>query len=163
MLGERSRVDDFTANIVDVGREGLELVCRHDEVGQGVEAEGAVEVPVDWTHVEREGSEVSLAGDRLGEVIADLSRLGVVDRVPAHLGDDVLPEDDDLLGTELNSAWIGEKLAAVRNKMKSRHNLETFLLLDQLGEVLCDVAGDGGPGEDVGRAGICRARDEEEG
>ena len=116
MLGEGARVDHFAANIV--GSEGLELVGRHHEVGERIEAEGAVEVPVDWTHVKRERSEVSLAGDGLGKVMTDLATLGVVDGVPAHLGHDVLPEDDDLLGTELNPGRIGEKLAAVKTKLK---------------------------------------------
>ena len=55
---------------------------------------------------------MGLAGDRLGEVSAHVPSLGVVDGVPAHLGHDVLPEDYDLLGAELNPGWVGEELTA---------------------------------------------------
>ena len=61
---------------------------------------------------------MALAGDRLGEVGWHVPCVWEVKSVPAELGHDVLPEDDDLLGTELNPGRIGEKLAAVKTKLK---------------------------------------------
>ena len=121
MLGECSRIDNFAPDILR--SEGLELVCRHHEVGQRIEAEGPVKVPVHWTRVERQGGEMCLAGDCLGEVVTDIPHLGVVDTVPAHLGHDVLPQDDDFLSAELNSGWIGEKLAAVKYEINCNGEL----------------------------------------
>ena len=110
MFGKGPRVDHLTAAVLR--SERFKLVRRDDEVGEGVEAEGPVVVPVDRAHVQGQRGEVGLAGDRLGEVSADLPGLWVVDGVPAHLGHDVLPEDDDLLGAELNPGGVGEELAA---------------------------------------------------
>ena len=110
MFGKCPRVDHLAAAILR--SERFELVGRDDEVRERVETEGPVVVPVHRAHVQGQRGQVGLAGDRLGEVSAHLPALGVVDGVPTHLGHDVLPEDDDFLGAELNPGGVGEELAA---------------------------------------------------
>ena len=110
MFGKCPRVHHPTPAVLS--SERFKLVRGDDEVREGVEAERPVKVPVDRAHVQGQGGQVGLAGDRLGEVNTHVTTLGVVDGVPAHLGHDVLPEDDDLLGAELNPGWVGEELTA---------------------------------------------------
>ena len=105
---------------------------------EGVEGEGAVIVPEDRTSMEWEGGEVALAGDGLGKVRGNLSCLWEVDGVPAELGHDVLPEDDDLLRAVLHPGWVCEELG----------------LGDVLDQVLGDMGGEGRAGEDVRRARV---------
>ena len=136
MLGEGAGVDDLAADIL--GSEGLELVRGDHEVRERVEGEGAVVVPVHGARVQGQRGQVRLARDRLGEVAGDVAGLGEVDRVAAHLGHDVLPEDDDLLCAELDPGGVGEQLAA-------RHELH---------QVLGNVPRQWRPREDVGRAGV---------
>ena len=45
--------------------EGVELVGTHDEVGQGVDAQGGVVGPVHGAHLQRQRTQVGLADDRL--------------------------------------------------------------------------------------------------
>ena len=49
-----------------------------------------VVVPVDWRGVERERGHVALAGQGTGKVVRYVPRLGKVNCVPAHLGQNVL-------------------------------------------------------------------------
>ena len=64
-------------------------------------------VPVHGAGVEGERREVSLGHDRLDEVGGDVARVGEVDAVAAHLGHDVLAEQDDLLGIIVIQAMRG--------------------------------------------------------
>ena len=54
-------------------------------------------VPVRGHDVEGQRSEVALRENGPAEVRRDVTALGEVDAVPAHLGNDVLAEYDDLL------------------------------------------------------------------
>ena len=72
--------------------------------------EGAVEVPVDRTGVEGQGSQVALAGDRFGKMSWNIACVRKVQGVPAQLGHNVLPEDDNLLGAILHSGWVAQEL-----------------------------------------------------
>ena len=110
MFSKCPRVDHLTAAVLR--SERFKLVRRYDEVREGIETKGPVVVPVHRAHVQGQGGQVGLAGDRLSKVRAHVPGLGVVDGVPAHLGHDVLPEDYDLLGAELNPGWVGEELTA---------------------------------------------------
>ena len=60
VLGEGPGVDDLAAEVLC--GEGLVLVSRHHQVGQRVEVEGAVVVPVDGAGVQGEGGQVALEG-----------------------------------------------------------------------------------------------------
>ena len=104
MLSEGAWVYHLAPNILS--RERLELVSRNHEVWEGVEGEGTVVVPVHWAGVQGKGGQVGLAGDRLGKVSANVSGLWKVDRVPAHLCYNILPEYDNLLGAELDTGRI---------------------------------------------------------
>ena len=92
------------------------LQTYHDEIRQRVDPEGGVVVPVDGAGVEGERGEVSLGHDRLDEVGGDVARVGEVDAVAAHLGHDVLAEQDDLLEEE--GQW----------EMSSYFHVHVFLL-----------------------------------
>ena len=105
MLCEGAGVYHLAPNVLS--RERLELVSCDHEVREGVEGEGAVMIPVDWAGVQGQGAQVGLASDRLGKVSAYVSGLRKVDGVPAHLGHDVLPEYDNLLGAELDTGRVG--------------------------------------------------------
>ena len=109
MFGKCPRVDHLTTNIFCCER--LELVCGDDEVGEGVEGHGSVVVPVHGARVQRERAQVSLTRDRLGEVAADVARLGEVDGVPAHLCHDIFSKYYYFLSAELYSSRVGQKLA----------------------------------------------------
>ena len=145
MLCEGAGIDNLAPNVFR--SEGLKLVRRDHEVGEGIEGEGAVMVPVDGGGVQRQGAQVGLASDRLGKVAADVSSLREVDGVPAHLGHDVLAEDDNLLGAELYPGGVGQELT----------------LWHQLLQVLGQVTRQWRPGKDVGGSGISRAGHEHEG
>ena len=108
VLGEGAGVDDLAAQVLCC--EGFKLVSSDDEVREGVEGEGAVIVPEDRTGMEGEGGEVALAGNGLGKVGGNLSCLWEVDGIPAELGHDVLPEDDNLLRAVLHPGRVGEEL-----------------------------------------------------
>ena len=58
--------------------------------------------------------------------------LGEVDAVPAHLGDDVLAEEDDLAGAVAHAARVGHELCA----------------WNSLGQLLGEAFGQRGPRED---------------
>ena len=109
MFGKSSRVDHLTADVVRCER--LELVGGDDEVWERVEGHGAVVVPVHGTRVQRERGQVGLTRDRLGEVSADVARLGEVNRVSAHFRHNIFSEYHDLLGAELYSGRICQELA----------------------------------------------------
>ena len=109
MFGKSSRVDHLAANVVR--SERLELVRGDDEVGERVEGHGAVVVPVHGTRVQRERGQVGLTRDRLGEVSADVARLGEINGVSAHFCHNIFSEYHDLLGAELYSGRICQKLA----------------------------------------------------
>ena len=55
---------------------------------------------------------MALAGDRLGEVGWHVPCVWEVKSVPAELGHDVLPEDDNLLGAVLHSGRVAQELGA---------------------------------------------------
>ena len=145
MLCEGAGIDNLAPNVFR--SEGLELVCRDHEVGEGVEGEGAVMVPVDGGCVQGQRAQVGLASDRLGKVATNVSSLRKVDGVPAHLGHDVLAEDDNLLSAELNPGRVGQKLT----------------LGHQFLQVLGQVTRQWRPGEDVGGPGVSGAGHEHEG
>ena len=109
MFRKRPRIDHLAPNVLR--GEWLELVSGDDEVGERVEGHGAVVVPVHGTRVQRERGQVGLTRDRLGEVSADVASLGEVNRVSAHFCHNIFSEYHDLLGAELYSGGICQKLA----------------------------------------------------
>ena len=60
MLCEGAGIDNLAPNVFR--SEGLELVRRDHEVGEGIEGEGAVMVPVDGGGVQRQGAQGGLSG-----------------------------------------------------------------------------------------------------
>jgi len=144
MLREGARVDHLTAQVLCC--EGLKLVSRDDEVREGVEGEGAVIVPEDRTGMERKGSKMPLTCDCLGKVRGNISCLWEVDSIPAELGHDILPKDDNLLRSVLHPSRVGQELG-----------------LGHLPhQVLGDMGGKRRTRENIRRAGICWSRDKEE-
>lgn len=83
------------------------LVADDNDVRTRVELEASVKIPVHWTDVEGEGSEVGLADDGFGKVVADVLHDGEVDGVAAEFGDEVFPTDDDLLSAVLQTTGVG--------------------------------------------------------
>lgn len=90
-----------------VGYEASESVRHDHHVRERIEVEGVIVGPVDWAHLRGERTEVTLGGERLGELLGDVVRLGEVNGVPAHLGEDVLTKDDQLFGAVLDPARVG--------------------------------------------------------
>lgn len=105
ILSEGSGVNDLTSQLLRV--EGVELVSSHNQVWERVEKQGAIVVPVDRAGVQWHWGQVALGHQGLGEVSGDVAGLGKVNAVPAHLCDNVLAEEHDLLGHELDATWIG--------------------------------------------------------
>ena len=138
MLGKRSRVDHFAPKVLC--DERLVLVGGDHQVREGVEVEGAVKVPVDGAGVERQGGEVALAGDGLGEMSRYVASVGKVKSVSAQFGHNVLPEDDNLLSAVLHPGWVAQELGT----------------WDKPGEILSDVGGQRRSRENWRRPGVCR-------
>ena len=79
------------------GSERIELVSDDHEIGQRIEPHRAVVVPVGRDDVQRQRGQVALRQEGSAEVGRNVAAFREVDAVPAHLGHDVLPEDDDFL------------------------------------------------------------------